>query len=197
MNVETFAEFLKSKYESLDGNDRHKKLFYKFPIQKMFDISVNIYVEINNISTKFKIDASNVYYTDCDGDVEHETLFYNYENYEDKVDYIKFAKYIFELIPKLKFDKFNSNFVENDIEDGTFLCFEKIEHIKMIYEPCCVCKENTTKKTGCGHTLCIECWDKIKYKYCECRGHYDCDNEDDGCGIKPCPICRQSIEKTD
>jgi hypothetical protein len=64
------------------------------------------------------------------------------------------------------------------------------------YSECCVCLCNTTTKSKCKHTICIPCADKIQEYYCEkCdedRGvEYYCDTE--GCGMKRCPICRETL----
>ena len=40
---------------------------------------------------------------------------------------------------------------------------------------CCVCYENTTTKTKCGHHLCYECWGALQKKECPmCRSDIKC-----------------------
>lgn len=40
---------------------------------------------------------------------------------------------------------------------------------------CCVCYDNTTTKTKCGHHLCYECWGALKKKECPmCRSDIKC-----------------------
>jgi hypothetical protein len=42
------------------------------------------------------------------------------------------------------------------------------------YQPCCVCMDDTSSKTQCGHPLCLVCWSSLKK-------------------LK-CPLCRHQIE---
>jgi len=56
------------------------------------------------------------------------------------------------------------------------------------YDECCICKEVTSGKTPCNHSLCYACWSNIQEtKSSKCF----CDNN---CGNKLCPLCRKLLE---
>jgi hypothetical protein len=190
MEYKKFAIFLKLGFDEMPDD---KSLQYKMPIDSMYGISVYTKVEIEkNGYMRFTIDAWEVYDT-IGGDRDTRGMFRLMRKF-DKItlkNIETFTKELFETIPNLTYNILNGSFcvkpkVDVDLVE-MFQCFQKLDFIKMAYDECCVCKENTQVKTHCGHTLCVGCWDKIKYS---CSG---CSNGCDGCFYKKCPICREDL----
>lgn len=81
-------------------------------------------------------------------------------------------------IEGLVFDKYSGKFMNlnnNDLKKHYDL--QKTIRVNMEGVPeCCVCKEFCGTTTRCGHTLCLECYNKIVAR-------------------KKCPICRSYISK--
>jgi len=90
------------------------------------------------------------------------------------------------LLKKITFDKFTGRFHHPLNKCGfskpVVSAFPELEcdSIKMDYEKCCVCMENTLTTTHCRHFLCYECKSSLKVHKCPlCRKHLGCDC---GCG---------------
>tara|TARA_R110002126_G_scaffold251537_1_gene394494 strand:+ start:94 stop:690 length:597 start_codon:yes stop_codon:yes gene_type:complete len=61
--------------------------------------------------------------------------------------------------------------------------------IKTTFEECCVCKDtDTNTKTSCGHYVCIRCISKLPTN--EEHPDHDCDQSDELCIERHCPMCR-------
>ena len=71
---------------------------------------------------------------------------------------------------ELKVDKIQSCLTSEKIEN----CKIFNDNVKLRFDLCSVCLEDTNKKTPCGHSLCIVCWSRI-------------------IGDIKCPICREEL----
>jgi len=195
--INKLAIALKIEYDEQDSENKNI-IYNSFPIKKMYGITVCCRFEINKFGIWFLINADNINKISEDDLIHHSLYrkhFHTKESSRTIEDYKIAVEFAFNIIPKLVLDNFEGVFVEKKqmIDySSIFACFENIEHIEMSYDKCCVCYEKTKQQTNCNHYLCIMCWDKIERKYCECNGMTDCDEE--GCGNKPCPICRLNIE---
>lgn len=134
-----------------------------------------------------KIDGVNVYifiekgYKHHDGSRRNvNTLYFeiNYVNTERRKErhgvnnQDEFAKMI-EKLRNWRFNKLRNRFVEGEQVLEEFYDCLVCPSIKLTFEECCVCLENTSGKTDCNHPLCLSCFTNLK---------------------KPkCPLCRQSI----
>jgi hypothetical protein len=123
---------------------------------------MNAYIDIyycksdNNYTLYADVRFRNIYLCKCYGYARKIELIES----ERRVGYptIESMKSLLdEFIDKLttiQFDKRSGSFTKND--DPT--------------EECCVCLEETTTKTNCGHTICVPCWNQIKKIQCPlCR----------------------------
>jgi molybdopterin converting factor small subunit len=113
---------------------------------------------------------------------------------------------LYEHLSKMKFDKFENNFItetcELNVNERGVKENEKLDETKRKYpnfkpcyfEECSICLEMTKGKTPCKHPLCFGCWQDIKrpnefnfeptvYKFEIKYGP-----------LKPCPICRKPFE---
>ena len=170
---------------------------YLFPISTIDDIGVRV-----NVNKKYlEIESNSINSLICGGDIDNTPLgmFPIQENYEDFNEKM-FVK-MNTLLEKLVFDKFMGKFrteVGNEeqkyITEREYIIGLNNPKIKVEekYGECCVCLCNTTTKSKCKHSICIPCADKIEEYHCgECDNDADCDNE--GCCMKRCPICRETL----
>lgn len=167
---------------------------FTLPINKICRIPVRCEVKIAKTgSLYFVIYSSEVSTIDGDADADPVLLYGHLCDNEEQM-----AEHIFEVLPKLKFDRYNSKLVTDMPEFSEVEIFGCLScaTIGLTFEECCVCSANTKYKTGCGHTLCVECCGSIKRTYCEAaqNGNSTCECEGKDCGIIRCPICRQSVE---
>lgn len=198
-DIKRFAIYLKCEYDEQSRDKSEEWCFrYRFPFTKIHDIAVDCDLHIDKRCILFNINAMNVRFG-----TENYVLFHKYKCNRDNLtlnDYETFIDGIFKDIENLEFNKLDGKFELHKslkLNTDVFNFIRTLPHIKMSYDKCCVCLENTKIHTLCNHYLCVECWGKIDIKYCdECEGNdcsdADCNNE---CGIKPCPLCRQNIEK--
>ena len=86
-----------------------------------------------------------------------------------------------DLLKNYKFDKLKNTFVDGrkkQLGEDFYACL-KSPTIKLEYEECCVCLENTRGKiNGCCHPICLSCITHLKKHKCPlCRGHILDDGE--------------------
>lgn len=152
-------------------------------INKIDNIDVKCELVVNKIPTNLKkkyyigiwIESSKINYSGRRGE-------YNLYNYKEKLHHYKketiekfLQKVKNDILPKLKLDKvFGKLFLTNT--DGLKLIQKEnvgedvfgFEYSN--YEKCSVCYEHTYTHTLCSHSLCIDCWNKIKNDSCPlCR----------------------------
>ena len=93
---------------------------------------------------------------------------------------------IHDTIKNIKFDKMEGKFVEelNNIMEKEFeLLFADCSNIKLTWDKCPCCFDETKTKTPCNHPMCIECWGKLELKQ----------EDDDDYYIQICPICKNDM----
>lgn len=152
------------------------------PIDRIYNISVHCEFIITDFGyATFTIKSWNTHQA---MDIEYELYYQRSDKIEKDEDVFKLVKFIFDIIPKLKFDKCIGRFVREIVRpDYTiFEAFEQCDFIKMTYAQCCVCHERTTTKTECNHHLCIQCWDQLKEV-----------EKDNRHAFRYCPLCREEI----
>lgn len=155
--------------------------------------NINVYVKLE-FDLKFNkccwltIESSDIYCHSGEGDFKN--LFHkNITNkIETKVDYMNLFNEVIKILKSIKFNKLTGKFEEKKTLSfcEAFPCVMQIENIKTILHDCSVCYEKTFVKTPCNHSLCIECWSKVK--------KVSVDEEDADIKEQPCPICRHNLE---
>lgn len=91
-------------------------------------------------------------------------------------------------IPDLRYYPMVCEFKEKDELEVIKLIDERLtkNKIGMYAETCGVCFERTRAKTGCNHTLCVPCADKIQLLAYEGANDWE-ENSGEPC----CPLCRK------
>ena len=89
-----------------------------------------------------------------------------------------------EMIEKLKnwrFNKLRNRFVEGEQVSADFYDCLTCPTVKLDFEECCCCLEQTTGKTDYKHPICLACLTNLKRSNCPlCReGIYEDDSDDD------------------
>lgn len=150
------------------------------PIESVSGIKCNVFIrkytwnEIKRIVLKIK--SHKTEYNPHGEDIEHE--------YWSDSESIENIGKLFETLGKLKYDRLHCRFTVKPQINWSFL--EKIETVKMAYDMCCVCHEQTLHKTKCEHTCCADCIDQLKPTPDE-------DDEDETHIL--CPVCRTDLER--
>ena len=195
-NITDLATHLMGKFNTFVKNHSSIDEFSVFiiPVEKIHDIKVSCYIKIYKKNLWFDIDATDVYCaTDEDGHTEQLTMYQLHKYYKNGLKTLKefedFVAEVFDALEHLEFNKFTSKFIKHgDLNCNTPVIFEpflSIPHMKMSYDKCSVCLDNTLQKTRCKHSLCVSCWDKLPRLNNNDRSN------------KTCPLCRQHIEKDD
>ena len=193
-NITDLATHLMDDFNKIVKNSSSTEYctLFAVPVEKIHDIKVSCYIKIYQKHLWFDINATDVYCcTDEDGHVDQLTMFQLHKYYKNGLTTLKefedFVSGVFDALEHLEFNKFTSKFIKHgDLNYNPPVIFEhllSIPHIKMSYDKCSVCLDNTLQKTRCGHTLCVSCWDKLPRLI-----NNDLSN-------KNCPLCRQHIEK--
>lgn len=164
--------------------------------------AVNVYIPINkihNISvraclfTLLQPNTKTIHLT-----IESDKIF---EDHDANTNYRMYGKIIFdsrkstdtlcgavskcvEIIKNLKLNKYTGKFYYDeeqydDIDSAFIELIGNVEHVEYTSNECCVCTEKTRNKTCCGHSICIECINRLYY-----------DVEEDEIS---CPLCRENI----
>ena len=171
---------------------------YIFPISSIDDIGVRVIIDKTHLEITSNSINSLMY---DDIDMTQLGLF-PIQELNDDFNEEMFVK-IDTILKELVFDKFMGKFIIGNIGDEEQKYITEKEYIIGLnnpkikvdekYSECCVCLCNTTTKPKCKHTICIPCADKIQEYYCE-----NCDEDggvcnNEGCSMKRCPICRESL----
>ena len=164
------------------------------PVETIENLSVQCELVVNQNGMSLGIICKNVSIYDKDEFAVYlrpQTLFK--KTYIKKLtkytlkDYESVLRHIQEDIKLMKFDVFNGVLTLPDLKHP-----RESPHVRSQYElknfvpcdeqnpdECSVCLEITKTTTGCGHKLCVLCWDKIKKNK----------------GEIPCPICRADLKQ--
>jgi len=171
---------------------------YIFPISTIDDIGVRVVIN----KEKLKIESNSIYSLKYDNFNNAPLGVFPIQELNDDFTEEMFVK-MNTILKELVFDKFMGKFITGNIGDEEQKYITEREYIIGLnnpkikinekYSECCVCLCNTTTKSKCKHTICIPCADKIQEYYCE-----NCDEDGgicdtEGCGMKRCPICRETL----
>lgn len=170
------------------------KASVNLPVETIENLSVQCELVVNQNGMSLGIICKNVSIYDKDEVCVYlrpQTLFK--KTYIKKLtkytlkDYATVLRHIQEDIKLMKFDVLNGVLTLPDLKHP-----RESPHVRSQYElknfvpcdeqnpdECCVCLEITKTTTGCGHKLCVLCWDKIKKNKSEL----------------PCPICRADLKQ--
>jgi hypothetical protein len=181
---------------------------FRLPVEKVDNIPVSVEIQYDigvyekdkksyKVSLKIISQKELTYnYTNDNGDdeeqeLEHVLFEYNYKtkNYEKPSlsDYENFFDTIYKTLPKLKYDKLTEMLTDKPSVDCEELS-KLLDHKNIEKKSCCVCLDmcgGVIQKKECIHTLCLECFSKMKPVF---------DEDEYGERIH-CPLCRQSISR--
>jgi len=177
---------------------KSKSKSYVFPISKIDDIGVRVVIDKRNLHIESN-SINSLMYDNLDNT---QLGVFNIQELNNDFDEEMFVK-MNTILKELVFDKFMGKFITGNIGDEEQKYITESEYIIGLnnpkikvfekYNECCVCLCNTTTKSKCKHTICIPCADKIQEYYCE-----NCDEDGgvcntEGCSMKRCPICRETL----
>jgi len=168
--MDELVSFVKNKIDKYTNcSTRHQDIgLIELPIAEINDLPVTVYIIISqnpDIGLNLSI-RSTVWDT-----FEDDYLLV----YSDSISLLSegieniCTKYV-DTINELKVDKIQSCLTSEKIAN----CKIFNDNVKLRFDSCSVCLEDTNKKTSCGHSLCILCWSRI-------------------IGDLRCPICREEL----
>jgi len=186
-------ELLKSLLQQIErkkSKPRYGVIYFFKTIKKIQGLNVDANILFTNgdpetTRVKFTIGHRYIENVGCHGqyvlytDVIHQVNIWELTIID--VDCI--IKKVMDIIDTLEYNKLTNTLKKRDdngyqyIDEGDI--FKKYNDGNNI---CCVCNDTTEfVTTNCGHTLCIECWDKLKTQTCPlCRNEellYKCCHE--------------------
>jgi len=179
---------------------KSKSKRYYFPISMIDDIGVRVVVNKRHLEIESN-SINSLMGDDDDGDIVDTQLgMFPIQELNDDFNEEMFDK-MNTILRELVFDKFIGKFVIGNVGNEEQKYITEREYIIGLnnpkitviekYNECCVCFCNTTTKTKCKHFICIPCADLMdEYDCGECGGNC-CDK--DSCGMKRCPICRETL----
>lgn len=112
---------------------------------------------------------------------ENYSLFYHRVQLKKfSIEYIEnFLLEFKNLLKTLKFDKLYGKFESNMIINTDKIGLDLFGLEYSTCNDCSVCFEKTYTKTACNHSLCIECWSKMKNDKCPiCRTYLEIDEDE-------------------
>ena len=157
-------------------SSRHEQLREQITMIKKIDgIKVECYLQKLQTGYYFEIEFAGI----CEN---HQVMSSEKLDVKSKLPR-DMAEKLLEYIKNVKFNKFNGSFVKSKFDTAQMIKeLKEIENVELHGGECCVCYEQTLKKTSCGHILCYACWSGIKVG-----------KDDDGCPEILCPMCRENI----
>lgn len=156
------------KNHGLDEDDEEIEIFTDLNfIKKIDNIDVYVRIYVSSDSINLKIFRNNFRFKIF----ERNLLYFNtYDEYECgyikniiKLSLMDWDKCIYDIL-ELKYNKTTDSLNDFEITDKI------LKQLGHDVNDCCVCYDNTIKKTKCGHHLCYDCFYKLKNKNCPmCR----------------------------
>jgi hypothetical protein len=145
----------------------HSNKPYTFDIESISNVKVWVKLLYINKQASFYIESRH----------NNETLFY------EKLNSITELQHLLDVVlPSIEFSKKEGNFYSIHAKiykpPVSFTHLINIPNMKMDYEPCCVCMEETSTKTVCNHPLCVECINELKKDVCPMCRHCVCDSHE-------------------
>lgn len=169
--IEAYAKQLLKKN---GGN----KTYYDTLLMKKDGINFDLKFHINDKIRGYELRDPHIYTDDyfCSNYVYHHCG-HSIEEYITLEKLTNFLKSMFEELEDLVFDKSIGKFIDKKKKEYNKIQYEAFKKFLRGFDDCSVCLEQTTNKTPCGHTLCMECWQKLenpeKPKCPICRGYID------------------------
>jgi hypothetical protein len=175
---------------------------YDFPIEELDGIKVG--VKFRKVTWH---DASIHYYflvgmTDVHHISDtHLNGRYNLFSSEDLLTLPKALAFSLIFFQNFKVDLFAGKFITTsrpitETSSKIAAMLRKNPRIKTTFEECCVCKDTETNTTTpCGHFVCIRCISKLPKN--EDDPDHDCEDSDENCIDRHCPMCRQAFCRID
>jgi hypothetical protein len=182
--MEELVAFVNGKVEKYNNcSARHTDIgLIELPIAEINELPVNVYIciyKITELSLQLIIRSSRVWDTAEDDFM----IVYTEKDIPISEGIGNICQKYVDTINVLKVDKLNSQLTT---EKPSILCKSLFNNnVKLRFESCSVCLDDTNRKTHCGHYLCLLCVSKITAECSECNR-----------GIK-CPICRETINICD
>jgi len=193
--LQDLASIILSKLNE-DSKHFSDNFIYKLPFFEIDEIPVNAKLNITKSrkSIILYIDSNviynfgyHMYYKQF---ISHNMV----EGYKYTVeDFIDAIQKVIKSVKDIKFDKLSGKLlIDNKVsinEKNAFTQLFNFEHVKLKYDECSVCRDETMQKTKCNHPLCYGCQEQI----CEIE-HLNYD-EHEYFATQECPICRRVINK--
>ena len=179
--MEELVAFVNSKVEKYNNRAAHHTDIglIELPISEINDLPVTVHIciyKIAEITLQLIIRSGKIW----DSAEDDFLIVYTEMDVPISQGISNICKNYVDTINKLKVDKINSCLTT---EKTAVICKSLFNsNVKMRYEPCSVCLDDTNRKTQCKHSLCIVCCSKIEPSCSVCSR-----------GIK-CPICRDVID---
>ena len=178
--------------------------YYFCEIDKIDDIEVSLILLIEpqnkndrRLQCVFEINCDTIVCEDYNKTIIHRDE--NKLTFELQ-DWIFIFGKVKDILDNVRFDKFQSYFTTEPFNDSklvitTFLC-ENNSRLTKRYDTCCICWENTKRKTICckGY-ICATCYFGVKPRLCTDCSHSSINEDCEimGCNERPCPLCRKSM----
>jgi hypothetical protein len=145
--------------------------FVWIPIQKINDIDVSVtaynYEIMQQKHYAIKVESDQCVWGDENQYNNHFTLYSLHDT-----DLKKLIEDFIKVLPDLKFNKFRGEFYIGEVNNDDLEIAELFEcmNVTVYHDKCACCFDKTKTKTKCKHTVCLQCWDKIKTNVCPiCR----------------------------
>jgi hypothetical protein len=193
--LQDLASIILSEFNE-DSKHFSDNFIYRLPFFKIDDIPVDAKLNITKSrkSIIFYIDSNiiynfgyHMYYKQF---ISHNMI----EGYKYTIeDFIDAIQKVIKSIEVMKFDKLTGKLsTDNSIstnEKNAYIKLFNFNHIKLKYDECSVCRDETMNKTECDHSLCHGCQEQIR----EIK-HLDYDDHE-YFATQECPICRKIINR--
>jgi hypothetical protein len=183
---------------ALNEDSKHfsDNFIYRLPFFEIDEIPVNAKLSITKSrkSIILYIDSNiiynfsyHMYYKQF---ISHNSI----EGYKYTIeDFIDAIQKVIKSIKVMKFDKLSGKLsTDTSIsikEKNAFMQLFNFDHVRLKYDECSVCGDETMNKTECDHSLCHGCQEQIRE-----IEHIDYDDHE-YFATQECPICRNIINR--
>lgn len=129
-----------------------KDTCYFLPIDKIDGVDVSVTIEKKDECMKLIISITN-----------SEKRNVNYSINDD----VEFNKVI-DILCHLKLDKLSNKLVDERKDHPSFEFYRCLvsHNLKLSFDECCICFEQTRGKTICDHSICMACFSNLKNPIC-------------------------------
>lgn len=150
-----------------------KNQLARLPIQSIDGVSTDVLISRDNEGKVLIIHIRSTWSVGYDVYSSRYSLYQKTVSSQEQLDTL-----FTDIIPTLKYNKLRNKLYEPEDKFTHHLCClalaskvkDTSNKIKLDWENCCVCHDDTICQTSCGHFLCLECDNKLKKKRCPiCR----------------------------